>query len=87
MKFNKITEQPSNHNNLEKKSVSEIISSINEEDQKVAIAVQKKLNDIAKLIKSIEPRMKRGGILFYIGACTSGRLGILDAFNKFCYII
>jgi len=39
MKFNKITEQPSNHNNLEKKSVSEIISSINEEDQKVAIAI------------------------------------------------
>ena len=45
MKFNKITEQPSNYNDLEKKSVSEIISSINEEDQKVAIAVQKKLND------------------------------------------
>ena len=58
MTFKKITETPSNHNDLEKKSVGEIISSINEEDHKVAAAVQKKLNDIAKLIKSIEPRKK-----------------------------
>ena len=79
MIFNKITEQPSNHNDLEKKSVGEIISSINEEDHRVAVAVQKKLNDIEKLIKRIESRMKKGGRLFYIGAGTSGRLGILDA--------
>ena len=79
MIFNKITEQPSNHNDLEKKSIGEIISSINEEDHRVAVAVQKKLNDIEKLIKRIEPRMKKGGRLFYIGAGTSGRLGILDA--------
>ena len=45
MKFNKITEQPSNHNDLEKKSDSEIISSINEEDKKVEITVKKKLNN------------------------------------------
>ena len=79
MTFKKITETPSNHDDLEKKSVGEIISSINEEDHGVAAAVQKKLNDIEKLIKRIELRMKKGGRLFYIGAGTSGRLGILDA--------
>ena len=79
MNFNKITEQSSNHNDLEKKSVNDIIELINSEDKFVAFAVEKKLDDIRKLIESIENKMKKGGRLFYIGAGTSGRLGILDA--------
>lgn len=79
MKFNKITEQSSNYNDLENKSINEIISIINKEDKTVADAVEEKLDDIVKLIESIEDKVKNGGRLFYIGAGTSGRLGILDA--------
>lgn len=79
MNFIKTTEQESNHRDLEQKSVKELLVGINEEDQKVALAVQKCLPQIESLINEIVPRMKNGGRLFYIGAGTSGRLGILDA--------
>lgn len=79
MTFIKITEQPSLYDNLEKKSVLEILTEINAEDQKVAQAVQKTIPEIEKLVSGIVERMKRGGRLFYIGAGTSGRLGVLDA--------
>lgn len=77
--FIKITEQPSLYNNLEKMSVQEILESINREDQKVAEAVRRTIPQIKKLVEQIIPRMKRGGRIFYLGAGTSGRLGVLDA--------
>ena len=79
MAFIKITEQPSLYNDLEKKSVRELLEGINNEDQKVAIAVQKAIPQIEKLVSQIVPRMKQGGRIFYMGAGTSGRLGVLDA--------
>ena len=79
MAFVKISEQPSLYNDLEKKSTGEILHYINEEDKKVALAVEKALPQIEKLVNEIVPRMKRGGRIFYIGAGTSGRLGGLDA--------
>ena len=79
MDFIKITEQASLYDNLEKKSVGEILNEINQEDQKIALAVQKTIPEIEKLVSGIVERMKRGGRLFYIGAGTSGRLGVLDA--------
>ncbi len=79
MTFIKITEQSSLYDNLEKKSVFEVLTEINREDQKVALAVQKTIPEIEKLVAGIVERMKRGGRLFYIGAGTSGRLGVLDA--------
>ena len=79
MSFNKITEKSSNYNDLENKTVKDLISIINKEDQSVAKSVSKNLDKIEKLINNIEPRMHKGGRLFYIGAGTSGRLGILDA--------
>lgn len=79
MTFIKITEQPSIYDNLEKKSVLDILTEINREDQKVALAVQKTIPEIEKLVTGIVERMGRGGRLFYIGAGTSGRLGVLDA--------
>lgn len=77
--FTKITEQPSLYNDLEKKSVLEILENINTEDQKVALATQKAIPQIEKLVSQIVPRMKEGGRIFYMGAGTSGRLGVLDA--------
>tara|TARA_A100001011_G_C14321705_1_gene851080 strand:- start:4726 stop:5538 length:813 start_codon:yes stop_codon:yes gene_type:complete len=79
MSFNKITEKSSNYNHLENKTVKDLVSIINKEDQSVALSVSKNLDKIEKLINNIEPRMHKGGRLFYIGAGTSGRLGILDA--------
>ena len=80
MKANeKITEQPSRYDHLEQMSVSELLHHINDEDARVAEAVGKALPQIEALVEAIEPRMKRGGRLFYIGAGTSGRLGVLDA--------
>ncbi len=77
--FNKITESDSNYTDLEKMSIEECTFSINQEDQKVANAVQQVLPSINQLINAILPKMKAGGRLFYIGAGTSGRLGVLDA--------
>ena len=79
MSFDKITEKSSNYNHLENKTVKDLVSIINKEDQSVAKSVSKNLEKIEKLINKIEPRMHKGGRLFYIGAGTSGRLGILDA--------
>lgn len=74
-----ITEQSSLYDDLEKKSVREILEDINREDQKVASAVQKSIPQIEQLVSLIVPRMKQGGRIFYMGAGTSGRLGVLDA--------
>jgi len=60
-------------------STRELISNINKEDQSVAYSVEKALPQIEKLIDAVVPAMKKGGRMFYIGAGTSGRLGILDA--------
>ena len=79
MAFVKISEQPSLYNDLEKKPVREILEEINTEDHKVADAVQKAIPNIEKLVEGIVERMKKGGRIFYIGAGTSGRLGVLDA--------
>ena len=76
---NRITEQPSHFDHLEQMSVGELLQHINEEDMLVAEAVHKAMPQIQALIEAIEPRMKRGGRLFYVGAGTSGRLGVLDA--------
>ena len=75
----RITEQPSRYNHLERMSVGELLQHINDEDRLVAEAVNKALPQITALVEAIEPRMKRGGRLFYVGAGTSGRLGVLDA--------
>ena len=79
MAFVKISEQPSLYNDLEKKSTHEILTDINTEDKKVALAVEKAIPQIEKLVNEIVPRMKQGGRIFYMGAGTSGRLGVLDA--------
>lgn len=74
-----ITESNSNYNNLEKMSVGELLAGIHNEDKKVLPAVEKVIPQIEKLVTKIVPRVKKGGRLFYVGAGTSGRLGILDA--------
>ena len=79
MDFIKITEQDSNHNDLEKKSVRDLVESMHKEDNNALDAVQKVLPEITKLIEEISLKMNKGGRLFYIGAGTSGRLGVLDA--------
>lgn len=75
----KITESQSLYNDLEKMSTQELLININKEDQKVALAVEKAIPQIEKFVEELYPRMKRGGRLFYMGAGTSGRLGIVDA--------
>lgn len=79
MAFIKITEQSSLYDDLENKSIHEILTDINTEDQKVALAVQKAIPQIEQLVSLIIPRMEQGGRIFYMGAGTSGRLGVLDA--------
>lgn len=79
MSFIKISEQPSLYNDLEKKSIREVLEDINTEDQKVALATGRAIPQIEKLVSLIVPRMKQGGRIFYMGAGTSGRLGVLDA--------
>jgi N-acetylmuramic acid 6-phosphate etherase len=74
-----VTESESRFNDLEKMSVADLLQNINKEDKIVPLAVEKAIPQIEKLISEVVPRMKRGGRLFYIGAGTSGRLGILDA--------
>lgn len=73
------TESSSNHNNLENKSISELLFGMNQEDRSVPEAVAASLPQIEKLIAEIVSKMKDGGRLFYMGAGTSGRLGIVDA--------
>jgi N-acetylmuramic acid 6-phosphate etherase len=79
MEFKRITEQGSNYDNLEQMSTSEILININKEDKTVAGAVEIAIPQIEKLVEQISTRMKKGGRLFYLGAGTSGRLGIVDA--------
>lgn len=75
----RITEQPSKHNDLERMSTGELLRGINEEDGGVAAAVAGVITSIEALVDAIVPRIQRGGRLFYMGAGTSGRLGIVDA--------
>ena len=79
MDFIKTTEQDSKYNHLEKMSIPELLININKEDKTVSLAVEKSLPQIEKLTQQIVNQLKNGGRLFYIGAGTSGRLGILDA--------
>lgn len=73
------TEQESNYQEIDKMTISEIVSNINREDETVSLAVKAALPQIEKLVEKCVDGMKKGGRLFYIGAGTSGRLGILDA--------
>jgi N-acetylmuramic acid 6-phosphate etherase len=79
MDFIKTTEKDSNYNHLEKMKISELLTNINSEDKTVPLAVEKAIPQIEKLIVQVVPKLKSGGRLFYIGAGTSGRLGIVDA--------
>jgi N-acetylmuramic acid 6-phosphate etherase len=79
MAFIKTTEQDSNHNNLEQKNIAQLLKGIHQEDQNAVHAVGKVLDKIETLIEIVIKQQKAGGRLFYIGAGTSGRLGVLDA--------
>lgn len=79
MQYKKITETPSLYDNLELMDTHTILDSMNEEDKKVALAVEKTIPQVTKLVDALADRFQKGGRLFYIGAGTSGRLGILDA--------
>jgi len=75
----KITETSSRYDNLEKLSIHELLVNINKEDKTVSSAIEKTIPQIEKLVQTIGLKMKIGGRLFYMGAGTSGRMGILDA--------
>lgn len=75
----KITEQPSRYSDLDKMSTLDLLLNMNREDKTVPLAVEKCIPQIEKIVDGIVERMKKGGRLFYLGAGTSGRLGILDA--------
>jgi N-acetylmuramic acid 6-phosphate etherase len=79
MEFKRITESESAYNHLEKMTVSELLTNINKEDSTVPSAIQLALPQIEALIHVIVDKMLMGGRLFYIGAGTSGRLGVVDA--------
>lgn len=78
-KFIKITEQDSLYTDIEHMSTEQLLQNINQEDQKVAKAVEKAIPQISAFIDKATKQLQNGGRLFYIGAGTSGRLGILDA--------
>ena len=73
------TESDSNYDALEQMSIADLLKNINREDKTVAQSVEKQLPQIEKIVNAIVPKMKNGGRLFYLGAGTSGRLGIVDA--------
>jgi N-acetylmuramic acid 6-phosphate etherase len=77
--FNKITEQPSRYRHLEQMTVLELLTSINNEDKTVPAAIEKTIPQIEKLVEAAADKMLSGGRLFYVGAGTSGRLGVVDA--------
>lgn len=77
--FIRVTEQTSHYRNLEKMSVAELLQNINNEDKTVPLAVEKAMPQIEKLVAAITDKMLAGGRLFYMGAGTSGRLGVVDA--------
>jgi len=73
------TEQASKYNDLEKMGTLKLLTNINREDKSVPVAIEKAIPNIHKLVDVIVSKMQQGGRLFYIGAGTSGRLGVLDA--------
>lgn len=75
----RVTEQESNYNDIDQMSVIEILKGINDEDKSVPLAVEKAIPQIDRLVSAVTERMAKGGRLFYIGAGTSGRLGVVDA--------
>ncbi|SFS62093.1 N-acetylmuramic acid 6-phosphate etherase [Sphingobacterium wenxiniae] len=75
----RVTEKESNYQDLDKMSVTELLTNINKEDKTVPDAVERAIPQLEPLVKVAVEKMKKGGRLFYIGAGTSGRLGILDA--------
>jgi N-acetylmuramic acid 6-phosphate etherase len=75
----KTTEQDSKYSHLEQMDVESLLKNINQEDKTVPYAVEKAIPAIQQLVEQCIPRMKQGGRLFYVGAGTSGRLGIVDA--------
>jgi N-acetylmuramic acid 6-phosphate etherase len=75
----KTTEAESNHQNLESKNIEELLTGINNEDKTVPFAIEKAIPNITVLVEEIVAKLKSGGRLFYLGAGTSGRLGIVDA--------
>ena len=75
----KTTESDSNYDGLEKMSTSDLLKNINREDKIVAFSVENQIPQIEQLVDSIVPKIKLGGRLFYLGAGTSGRLGVIDA--------
>ena len=77
--MNKTTEQNSNYNHLEKMDTLSLLRGINNEDKGVSHAVEKTISKIETFVNVLYSRMSKGGRLFYIGAGTSGRLGIVDA--------
>ena len=74
-----ITETTSHYNHLEQMSVHDLLVNINREDQTVPLAVEKAIPQLEALATQVTARMREGGRLFYIGAGTSGRLGVVDA--------
>ncbi|MFB0961626.1 MAG: N-acetylmuramic acid 6-phosphate etherase, partial [Flavobacteriales bacterium] len=74
-----LTEQDSNYDGLDKMSTENLLRNINSEDQTVALAVESEISAIDSLVEAVFSRMKNGGRLFYMGAGTSGRLGVVDA--------
>src|SRR6202000_2993402 len=79
MAFEKVTEEESRYHDLEMMSIRDILTNINREDQTVPAAVAKVIPQIGQLVAAVTDKMLAGGRLFYIGAGTSGRLGVLDA--------
>ena len=79
MNFDKITESDSKYDHLENKSVEQLLTTINKEDQTVALCVKKEIHKINNLITKVVSLLKNEGRLFYIGSGTSGRLGVVDA--------
>ena len=77
--MNKTTESDSNYDGLDKMSTADLLTNINREDKTVALSVADQIPQIEQLINAIVPKMKTGGRLFYLGAGTSGRLGVIDA--------
>jgi N-acetylmuramic acid 6-phosphate etherase len=77
--FIRVTEQPSHYRHLEQMSIAELLLNINKEDKTVPDAVETAIPQIEKLVDAVVDKMLQGGRLFYIGAGTSGRLGVVDA--------
>ena len=78
-KEQRTTEKESRYNHLEKMTVKDLLLNINKEDKTVPRAVEKAVPQIEKLVTVVAKKLKAGGRLFYLGACTSGRMGIVDA--------